>query len=116
MNRKTNLVLLALIISAFLDGIITQYFKSSTLDILSIIISGVLVFTWYYFDSEEIQYKRSPFLNIGVVVIALIALPYYFFKSRGFKKGLIYTIFYILFIIAYAITQNFGSYIALYFS
>ena len=51
-----------------------------------------LIFLWYRLDSIQRSYRRSPWLNICVIGIAILALPYYFFRSRGFKGGAIASI------------------------
>jgi hypothetical protein len=41
-----------------------------------------LIFAWYHMDSTLRSYQRSMLLNIGVVTVAVIALPYYIVRSR----------------------------------
>lgn len=48
-----------------------------------------LIFAWYRIDSEQRSYKRSTWLNICVVALAIFAMPYYFFRSRGVRGGLV---------------------------
>lgn len=58
-------------------------------DIWLLPVFALQLFLWYRIDSDQRSYKRSPWLNVCVMAIALFALPYYFFRSRGFKGGLI---------------------------
>ena len=51
----------------------------------STFIGVALIFAWYYIDSTLHSYKRTKLLNIGVVAIAVIAVPYYLVRSR--EKG-----------------------------
>lgn len=44
---------------------------------------NALIFAWYYFDSEVLAYPRSPALNIGVVLLAGVTIPYYLVRSRA---------------------------------
>lgn len=44
-----------------------------------------LIFAWYHMDSVQRSYKRSMLLNVGVVALAVVALPYYVIRSR--KRG-----------------------------
>jgi hypothetical protein len=41
-----------------------------------------LTFAWYRYDSDERQYARSRWLNIGILVLTMFALPYYLVRSR----------------------------------
>jgi len=59
------------------------------LQIVSSIIFGTLTFLWFWIDSEAHSFKRSPFLSVAIVVIALIAVPYYLMRSRGEGERLI---------------------------
>lgn len=52
----------------------------------------LLIFLWYRADTEQKAIKRSPWLNISIIALAVLALPIYFFRTRGFKGGLIATI------------------------
>jgi uncharacterized protein YqgC (DUF456 family) len=48
----------------------------------SLIFSG-LIFWWYLADTEEQRYRRTALLNIAVIVISVIAVPYYVLRSRA---------------------------------
>lgn len=41
-----------------------------------------LVFAWYRYDSDEEGYRRSLWLNMGVLVASPLAVPYYLLRSR----------------------------------
>jgi O-antigen/teichoic acid export membrane protein len=41
-----------------------------------------LCFVWYRHDSDERHYARSRWLNIGMVVLTVFAMPYYLARSR----------------------------------
>jgi len=45
------------------------------------------IYWWYYVDKEQRQFRAGPVLNVGVVALAIIALPVYFIRSRGWKRG-----------------------------
>ncbi len=90
MNTK-HLLLIALALISLLTGATGQYFypgyeiPQSDLWFLPIIV--FLIFWWYRLDSMEHAYKRSPWLNFGVIAITILALPYYFLRSRSVKSG-----------------------------
>jgi hypothetical protein len=47
------------------------------------------IYWWYHADKEQRQFRAGPLLNAGVVALAAIALPVYFIRSRGWKRGTI---------------------------
>jgi membrane-associated PAP2 superfamily phosphatase len=49
--------------------------------------SLVLLFWWYHLDKEEHAYQAGKLMNAGVLVLAVAALPVYFIRSRGWKRG-----------------------------
>ena len=110
MNKIIILALLAL--QAFVDGALGQILSPE--DELPIsafpmtILGALLVFMWYVKDSNELGYKRSRALNAGVAVLAFIGLPYYFFHSRGFKKGILYTFYMLAAFIVWALIKSSG--------
>jgi hypothetical protein len=113
-----NRILLGLALISLIMGLVSQYFYPGAdfpkSDIPFIIISLFLIFYWYHLDAIENNYRRSVFLNISVIFIAILALPYYFFRSRGFKKGFIATIGFL----ALAVLFNFltlGGQYAVYY-
>jgi peptidoglycan/LPS O-acetylase OafA/YrhL len=46
------------------------------------ILFSVLVFLWYRLDSNARGYRRTPLLNVGVIGLAFVAMPYYLVRSR----------------------------------
>ncbi|HXZ54996.1 MAG TPA: hypothetical protein VEH03_06025 [Burkholderiales bacterium] len=51
------------------------------------IVSLAAIYWWYYADKEQRQFRAGPLLNVGVIALAIIALPVYFIRSRGWKRG-----------------------------
>ena len=47
------------------------------------------VYWWYHIDKTQRQYRAGPLLNVAVVAVAVLALPYYFIRTRGWKRGLL---------------------------
>jgi len=72
------------------------------------------VFVWYRLDAEERGYPRSPLLNVGVIAITVLALPYYLFRTRRFPRGLYATVAFLALGVAYSLLQYAGAY-AVYF-
>jgi CDP-diglyceride synthetase len=50
--------------------------------ILTSLLAASLIFWWYWADSTSRSYRRSPLLNIAVVAVAFVAVPYYLVRSR----------------------------------
>jgi len=50
-------------------------------------LSLVVLFWWYHLDKAEQGYQAGKLMNAGVLVLAVIALPVYFIRSRGWKRG-----------------------------
>jgi hypothetical protein len=50
-------------------------------------ISIVLLFWWYHVDKDERDYTAGRLMNAGVLVLAAVALPIYFVRSRGWRRG-----------------------------
>lgn len=74
-------------------------------------VSALLLFFWYRVDSEQRSYKRSPWMNICIIGFAIFAMPYYFFRTRGFKGGLIASVVMLLIFVAGAVITGAGQYI-----
>ncbi len=51
-----------------------------------------LIFWWYHVDKRERGYRAGPLMNAGVLFAAIIALPVYFVRSRGWKRGALATL------------------------
>jgi hypothetical protein len=42
-------------------------------------------------DKQERNYQAGPLMNAGVIALAIVALPVYFIRSRGWKNGALAT-------------------------
>lgn len=51
--------------------------------------SLALLLWWYHLDKAEHGYAAGRLMNAGVLVMALIALPVYFVRTRGWRRGAI---------------------------
>ena len=50
-----------------------------------------LLYWWYHADKRSRGYSAGPLMNGAVIVAAIIALPIYFVRSRGWKRGALAT-------------------------
>ena len=46
------------------------------------VVGSLLVFWWYWTDSTSRAYRRSPLLNVAMVAVGFLAVPYYLLRSR----------------------------------
>ena len=47
-----------------------------------------LIYWWYHADKDLRAYRAGPLLDVGVVVLFIVAIPVYLFRSRGLKQGI----------------------------
>jgi hypothetical protein len=59
----------------------------SNFDLAETFLSLAPIYWWYYVDKEQRQFRAGPLLNVGVIAMTIIALPIYFIRSRGWKRG-----------------------------
>ncbi|MGY1426505.1 hypothetical protein [Lysobacter sp. A289] len=116
--RSKILVLLALAVAAFISGAADQYFYPGVITPPSAfafaVVGGLLIFAWYRLDSDQLGYRRSPWLNVGVVGLSLLALPYYFFRSRGVKRGTVASVVFIAALLLLGVIGSAGQYATYY--
>jgi prepilin signal peptidase PulO-like enzyme (type II secretory pathway) len=114
--RPENIILVVLCALAFIFGVADQFFYPEhpfpPTAVAHSLINMALVFSWYWFDSNRLGYKRTPLLSVAVILIAFLALPYYFFRSRGVKKGFIYLGLMLLFFLVFAVSTLAGMVLA----
>jgi hypothetical protein len=117
LNAK-QLLVIALGGTAVLSGIVGQYFypgiEAPPTTLWFALGGAFLLFAWYRIDADMVGYRRSLWLNIGVVGLAIIVLPYYFLRSRGAKRGFVATGLFLLGAIAWSFLGSAGQY-AVYF-
>ncbi|MBQ0936898.1 hypothetical protein [Ideonella paludis] len=86
MNSK--IILIVLFLTLGLSGACSGYYEShhratpKAFDILFLAVSTVLVYRWYYLDAAARAYRRTALLGGAVIMLPLLALPYYLFRSR----------------------------------
>ena len=58
-----------------------------------------LVLGWFLADSSELGVKTSPLLKTGVVALAIVAVPYYLLRYKGWRQSLksfgIFSVFFV---------------------
>jgi hypothetical protein len=98
MKNAPVIILLLQIANAFIGGAVHQLFGPEEglglIDALFILIGLGLVFVWFRIDAKGLDFQPSPILNISVIGVTAIALPYYFFRTRGPLRGLLATFWF----------------------
>jgi hypothetical protein len=51
------------------------------------IAGAFFAFLWVRLDADQRNFRCSTFLTASVVGLTIVALPYYLFRTRGFRKG-----------------------------
>jgi hypothetical protein len=103
-SAKSGLIV-AVGVFGFLSGAIGQYLypglSQPLTDIPFAIGGALLLLAWCRVDSDEMNIRRSAWLTSGVVLCAIIAIPYYPFRSRGAKRGILAFSLFVLGVIGY---------------
>ena len=117
MNLK-HIILLGIAAFAFTCGAVRQYFfpgaVQTPFDVWFALFLAFFVFFWYLVDSNQRSYHRPPMLSIGVVALAVVALPCYFFLSRGAKAGLVAIGLFVLASLGFILVNWVGGYATYY--
>jgi len=91
--RSTQIALSAMLIVMAIAGAVLTLGLSRSTEHWALWVFRVLflvgIFSWYVCDSNSRGFPRSRWLNVGVILLSLLALPYYLFASRGTKGGFV---------------------------
>ena len=82
----TVIALLSPIVEMQMTGRVESF---SAYDLAGSFASLLPIYWWYHMDKEQTGYKAGPLMNVGVAALAIVALPVYFIRSRGWKRGAI---------------------------
>lgn len=72
---------------------------SRVVDVMGTLGLNILAFAWCRIDSRERGYKLHRYFSYAVVILGTLALLYYLFRSRGFRRGLVSTGWLVLYIL-----------------
>ncbi len=91
MKKKIVIILFALfsLLGGFFDQLLFPGQDMTYIDLALMPLFIFLIYSWYYYDSKEFNYKRNLFMNVGIVGLSLLFIPYYLFKTRGTLKGFV---------------------------
>ena len=72
------------LIESVLTGRVEEF---GTYALVETLLSIVTIFWWYHLDKADQGYRAGPLMNAGVLAAAVVALPVYFIRTRGWKRG-----------------------------
>jgi hypothetical protein len=93
-SKVLALSLLALVsfFGPFAEGLITGNIEPyGKWELAETFVALVLIFWWYHVDKAEHGYRAGPLLNGGMLLAVILAMPIYFVRSRGWKRGALAT-------------------------
>jgi hypothetical protein len=93
---------------ALVDGVMSQVLvehpgPARTAWLLASLAGIFIVYRWVAMDARELKFRRSGGLRLGIVMLPLIAVPYYFFRTRRFVGGLQHTLAFVGLFFAWSI-------------
>ena len=89
-SKHIALGLLALVsfLGPFAEALVTGNVESyGRWELGETFVALVLIFWWYHVDKAEHGYRAGPVMNGGMLLAAIVAMPIYFIRSRGWKRG-----------------------------
>ena len=103
----------AALVLGFADGAIAMLvYPGQVLAPSSFVIAIValyVTFAWYRLDSDSRDYRRSLLSSAAVIGVGIVALPYYFFRTRGLRRGAVATLIFLLVVVAYSLLSYLGQ-------
>ena len=103
MGRRKIIVLVCVGLAAMVVGFAETYLadfhgKSEALFVPHTIANAIFAREWFRADLAERNASASLLLSIMIWLVTIIALPYYFFRSRGLVGGAKSTGLFVVFI------------------
>jgi apolipoprotein N-acyltransferase len=93
LKPKTHVLLIAIVLLILNTGFSNLTMETGgSQQILTLLFAvgfNVLTVFWCAFDSRERGEQLGRYFTLSVVVFGVLALFYYFFKTRGLKSGLV---------------------------
>ena len=106
MRNFTARIACTILALGFADGAVGAWlysdapFPAST--IVFMLAYAFFIFLWFRLDSDLRCYRRTPFLSTAVVGMSVVAIPYYLFRTRGFRQGVVGVLIFVSLIFGYA--------------
>jgi hypothetical protein len=118
-RRQKQIALTTLIGASLVLGIVDaalQLQTSSGLTFVGSLAMLIIGFRWLTLDSAELDIRRPMWLNIGIVMAAVVFVPYYLYKTRPAGRRLPAIASFFAIVLACAMTSAIGAATMMYFS
>lgn len=66
-------------------------------------------FRWLYWDALQLDIRRPTWLNVGIILAAIVFVPYYLYKTRPAGKRGMAILGFLGVVIVVSIAMNFGA-------
>ena len=76
--------LLSPIVESVMTGGVEDY---SAYDIGGALLSLLPIYWWYHLDKAEQNYRAGRLMNVSLAAAAIVVLPIYLLRSRGWRRG-----------------------------
>ena len=86
----------------------------STYGLVETALSLIALFWWFHLDKAEQNYRAGKLMNAGVLILAAVALPIYFLRSRGWKRGGIAIVWAVVFLGVMFVLETAGEWLGGY--
>ncbi|MDB5812143.1 MAG: hypothetical protein JWN94_4265 [Betaproteobacteria bacterium] len=86
--KPKSVALAGILLSALIGGVLDVLCARASggvklwIDLGPIFIGLAFTFMWLHHDGLQVGYRRSALLNVGIIVMGIIFIPVYFYKSR----------------------------------
>jgi hypothetical protein len=118
-RRQKQIALTTLLGASLVLGIIDaalQLQASNGLTFVGSLAMLIIGFRWLTLDSAELDIRRPMWLNVGIVMAAIIFVPYYLYKTRPAGRRLPAIAGFFAIVLACAMTSAIGAAAMAYFS
>ena len=89
-----------------------QLAQANTITLTQVVANIVLLllgFRWLHIDSAQLDIRRPLWLNFGIVLLAIVFVPYYFYKTRPAGARLQPIILFVGLVLAIGVVSAIGS-------
>lgn len=118
-RKQKQIALTTLIGASLVLGVIDaalQLQSSSGLTFAGSLAMLIIGFRWLTLDSAELDIRRPMWLNVGIVMAAIVFVPYYLYKTRPAGRRLPAIASFFAIVLACAMTSAIGAALMMYFS
>jgi hypothetical protein len=111
-TRRKAWIFGAAFVDFFANGMLNQWYfpgrDLTPLDFLFGFFGVLLIFWWYRLDAAQRGFKRPRWLGPAIVLLPIVGMPVYLFKSRGFARGLLGTGIFLVVVLATGVATMLG--------